>query len=292
MDDVLARRVARVIKRAPIEAVRVERGEASKQRWVVRFADGTSAFAKQGTSEQSGDSVRREHQLYSQLPSELLPKAFGLDDDPELPLLLVEDLSAAHWPPPWRARDVEQLLEALKQLSKLQPLPRGLPDLEQDRARYAGWLQVERAPKPLLGLGVCSREWLEAALPVLLMAQDLAILSGGDLVHGDLQRENVGLFPDRVVFVGWSSARRGNAAFDLVCAALDVRLGGGPMPEELAPEEGPLATLLCGYFAANAGLPPRADGAEARQRQLRLLHIALPWVARALGLPPPDGKTV
>lgn len=290
MDDLLARRIAAQMGKAPGEWERVGRGHAPAERWIVRFADGTSAFAKVGTSKATADGLRAEHALYSQLQADFLPKLLGFEDAPEKPLLLLEDLSGGHWPPLWREGDVERLLEAMRRLAATRPVPKGLPDQEMDRARFAGWLQIERNPKAFSSLGLCSREWLEGALPVLLMAQDLAILSGVDLVHGDIRSDNVCLLADRVVFVDWSHGRRGNAAFDLAGLAPSLRLEGGPLPDELLPEEGPLAALICGYYAANAGLPPIPDAPRVRRMQLRQLRVALPWAARALGLPPPDGS--
>jgi hypothetical protein len=206
--------------------------------------------------------------------------------------LLLEDLSSASWPPPWRAGDVERLLEALQRMT-VTPIARGaLRELESDRARFAGWLNVERDPAPFLALGACSEAWLSDALPSLLMAQDLALLGGSDLVHGDLRSDNLCFLPERVVLVDWNAARRGNAAFDLAFLAPSLRLEGGPLPDELAPAEGALAVLVCGFFAANAGLRPIADAPHVRWIQQRQLRVALPWAARALGLPPPDGSYV
>jgi hypothetical protein len=203
--------------------------------------------------------------------------------------LLLEDLSSASWPPPWREGEVERLLEALQRMTAT-PIARGaLPDLENDRGRFAGWLHVERDPAPFLALGACSEAWLADALPSLLMAQDLALLGGSDLVHGDLRSDNLCFLPDRVVMVDWNAARRGNAAFDLAALAPSLRLEGGPLPDELAPAEGALGVLVCGFFAANAGLRPIPDAPHVRWIQERQLRVALPWAARALGLPAPDG---
>lgn len=80
-----------------------------------------------------------------------MPRDLGYDEHPERPLLLLEDLSAAFWPPPWREHDLQRLLETLRRVAAT-PMARGaLPDLERDRGRFAGWLNVERDPsRPLL----------------------------------------------------------------------------------------------------------------------------------------------
>lgn len=288
MDTVLQERVAALVGKVPVSSRRIERGYTPAERWVIQFADGSSAFAKVGATEATAEWLRAEHGVYTKLRADFVPQLLGFSDDPDRPLLLLEDLSKAHWPPPWSAGDVERLLAALARLAQTRPLPPRLLDQESDRARFAGWLQVERDPKAFLSLGLCSRDWLEAALPVLLMAQDLAVLSGGDLIHGDVRSDNVCFLPERVVFVDWNMARRGNAAFDLAGLAPSLRLEGGPLPEEIVPDEAPLAALLCGYFAANAGLPNIPNAPRVRRVQLRQLRIALPWTARALGLPAPD----
>jgi len=288
MDASLHRRVAALAGSDPVSSLRVERGYTPAERWVIQLADGSSIFAKVGATEATAEWLRAEHAFYARVHADFVPKLRGWSDDADRPLLLLEDLSAAHWPPPWADAHVSALLAALDRLAQTRPVPPGLPDLETDRARFAGWLRVERAPKAFLALGLCSREWLENALPVLLMAQDLAVLGGKDLVHGDVRSDNVCFVKDRVMFVDWNMARRGNAAFDLAGLAPSLRLEGGPLPDELVPDEGPLAALLSGYFAANAGLPTIPEAPRVRNIQLRQLRIALAWVARAVGLPAPD----
>jgi SAM-dependent methyltransferase len=288
MDVASIERVARLRGSAPVAWTRVERGYTPAERWCLQFADGTSAFAKVGVSPATATWLRTEQAFYAQVRADFVPQCLGFADDPVRPLLLLEDLSSAHWPPPWRPSDVNALLVALGRMAKT-PIPKGLSELETDRGRFAGWLVVERDPRPFLSLGLCSREWLAEALPVLLLAQDLASLAGSELVHGDVRSDNLCVLGERVLFVDWNAARRGNAAFDRASLAPSLRLEGGPLPEELAPDEAALAALISGYFAANAGLPQIADAPRVRWIQLRQLRIALPWAVRVLGLPPLDG---
>lgn len=289
MDAISQQRVARLAGKAAVSWRRIERGYTPAERWVVAFEDGSSAFAKFGSTPATAEWLRAERQVYGKLSGRFLPALIGYEDHATRPLLLLEDLSGASWPPPWRPGDVERLLEAMREVAAT-PVARGaLPELESERGRFAGWLNVERDPGPFLSLGLCSTQWLAAALPSLLMAQDLALLGGSELVHGDLRSDNLCFLPERVVLVDWNGARRGNAAYDLAALAPSLRLDGGPLPDELVPGEGALGVLVCGYFAANAGLRPIPDAPNVRKIQLRQLRIALPWAARALGLPPPDG---
>jgi len=49
--------------------------------------------------------LRREYHVYSRLVAPFLPRLLAWDDDGVRPLLILENLSAGFWPPPWtRAR--------------------------------------------------------------------------------------------------------------------------------------------------------------------------------------------
>ena len=39
-----------------------------------------------------------------------MPALIAWDDDDAAPILLLEDLSASHWPPPWDERRIDELL--------------------------------------------------------------------------------------------------------------------------------------------------------------------------------------
>jgi hypothetical protein len=290
MDELSQQRVAQLAGKPPTSWRRIARGYTPAERWQVTFADGSRAFAKFGSTPATAQWLRAERAVYGKLSARFMPTVLGYAEHAERPLLLLEDLSDAWWPPPWRPGDVERLLETMREVAAT-PVARGaLPELESERGRFAGWLNVERDPAAFLSLGLCSQGWLESALPSLLLAQDLALLAGTELVHGDLRSDNLCLADGRVVLVDWNGARRGNSAHDLAALAPSLRLEGGPLPDELVPSEGALGALICGFFAANAGLRPIPDAPMVRKIQLRQLRIALPWAARALGLPPPDVK--
>ncbi|HEY1536772.1 MAG TPA: phosphotransferase [Polyangiaceae bacterium] len=247
MDEALRRRLETLKRSAPISWRRVERGYTAAERWVVRFSDGSSAFAKVGASLSTSDFLRVEHHRYQQLHAHFLPQLAGFDADLERPILLLEDLSSADWPPPWQPGGVERVVETLRQVAATRPLPEDLPSLEEefgaagsDHRASSGWGAVIRDPGAFLSLGLCSTDWLSCAQQRLLDAQNEAVLSGDDLLHNDVRSDNLCLLPDRVVLIDWNLAGRGNGAFDLAFAAPSLCCEGGPLPEELVADDGRL----------------------------------------------------
>ena len=288
MDEPLRRRIAELAGRELVAWAKVERGYTPAERWRVGFAGGASAFAKVGATPLTAAWLRDEHRWYSRLRGDFLPRLLGFADDAERPLLLLEDLSHARWPPPWGPGEIERLVATLARVAAARPLPSELEPLEARRPVLSNWNEIATDPGPFLSLGLCSPGWLEGALPALIAAQDAAPLAGDDLVHFDVRSDNVCLLPDRVVLVDWNLPARGNRAFDLACLAPSLRLEGGPLPEATLPDAGPLAAMIAGHFAAHAGQPPVPGAPRVRWIQLRQLRVALPWAARSLGLPAPD----
>jgi SAM-dependent methyltransferase len=197
-------------------------------------------------------------------------------------------LSHGRWPPPWESGDFEHVLGALQKIATTVSLPEELPSLAEQRSEFGGWYQVVADSEAFVGLGLCSRDWLVRALPLLVDTERHAPLQGDQLVHTDVRSDNICLLPDRTVLVDWDMPHRGNSIFDRAFFAPSLRLEGGPLPEEVVGAQPEFAALVSGFFAARAGLPTIPDAPRVRRIQLRQLRIALPWAARALGLPPPD----
>ncbi|HET7855344.1 MAG TPA: hypothetical protein VFL41_02695 [Gaiellaceae bacterium] len=119
-----------------------------------------------------------------------MPALVALDDaDP--PLLVLEDLSAARWPPPWDERAIDAVRATLADVWATPP-PNWLPRVT-DEAEWllGGWAEVERDPQPFLSVGVCSPSWLETALPVLKQAAEQAPIGGDALLHVDVRSDNI-----------------------------------------------------------------------------------------------------
>lgn len=278
-------RIARLMGARPVEWTRRPRGYTPAGRWVMRFDTGRSAFVKVGTTPDTSAWLRAEYDIYSRIAADFLPALLGWEDG-DAPVLVLEDLSHAAWPPPWSRGRVEQVLTALAAVAAMPPPP-DLPALAVSRDRLASWAQVAEDPAPFLSLGLCSRAWLDMALPVLLVAESEAMLEGDSLVHLDVRSDNLCFVGSRVVLVDWNLACRGNGRVDVASWLPSLAAEGGPDPLKIMPDEPALAALMCGFFAARAGLTPPVGAPLVRGVQLVQLKEALPWAVASLGLPPP-----
>ena len=262
------------------------RGHTRAERWLVGFEDGRSAFVKAAVDENTGEWLRREARIYGDVRRTFLARRLAWEtNDP--PLLVLEDLSRATWPPPWDAAMIAAVLAGLRAVAATPP-PEGVGRLDDRRARFDGWREVARDPEPFLSLGFGSRSWLEAALPALIEASDAAVLDGDALVHGDVRSDNICFVEERVVFIDWNEAAAGNPVFDVAFWLPSLALEGGPAPDEIAPRYpgiAGLASVVASYFAARAGLPPLPGAPRVRPLQLAQLRVALPWALRELSLP-------
>lgn len=262
------------------------RGYTPARRLHCTFADGSTAFAKVAVNEGTAEWLAAEHVVYAQVEADFLPRFLGYDPgDP--PLLLLEDLSEAHWPPPWTDGSIAAVNGVLDKLATLWP-PQGVPSVEVYRDELtSGWRLVEQDPGPFLSFGLCSAPWLADVLPALHDSVARAPIAGESLLHFDVRSDNVAIAGDRAVLVDWNWACIGNPLFDRAAWAPSLRVEGGPPPEELVPDCPPgYPALLAGFWAARVGLPPPPGAAPGlRDLQLAQLEVVLPWAVRALRLP-------
>jgi hypothetical protein len=260
-------------------------GYTLMERWLVEREDGMRAFAKLAVDEPTAGFLRDEHRVYSEVEGDFLPSLLGWGDDGELPILLLEDLTEGHWPPPWREGDVEAVLAALDEIHVATP-PSELSRLTLDE--FHTWREVEADAEPFLSLGLVSAGWLEQALPRLLAATDRCVVEGDAFLHLDTRSDNICIRDGRALLVDWNWAQMGNPAVDVAFWLPSLFAEGGPPPAEVLPEAGDLTALVSGFFAPIAGLPPPAGAPTVRPLQLAQLKVALPWAVDSLGLPPLD----
>lgn len=280
-------RVEALLGHRPTRLTEVRGGYTQARRLVAELGDGSCVFVKLAVDELTAGWLRDEHRVYASVNGSFLPDLLAFDDDGELPALALEDLSEAHWPPPWPSGSIEAVLRALDELHSVPP-PRGLPRLEAVERLFGGWAEVEADPRPFLSLGLCTESWLARNLGPLREAAEGAPFAGEAPIHLDVRSDNVCLREGRALLVDWNHTCLGNPDVDLAAWLPSLRVESGPVPWKLLPGQPGLASWLAGFFAAHAGLPPpRTADPSVRALQLSQLKVALPWAARELGLPAP-----
>ena len=242
-------------------------------------------FVKHALDELAAEWLRSESRIYTRVTAPFLP-VFVAFHDAEQSFLVIDDLSDAYWPPPWRRGQIALGLQALDEVHATPP-PEGIPDLEEIRPQLDGWPTVAADPQPFLSSGIGDDEWLTAALPSLSRASAQCELRGEALVHLDFRSDNACFRGDRMLIVDWNLAHVGNPLIDAVAWAPCLHLEGGPPPWKLVPDSAGLSSLIAGFFAARVGLPAPKTAPTVREFQRRQLEVALPWAARELGLDPP-----
>jgi hypothetical protein len=243
-----------------------------------------SAFVKIGATDTTADWTRTEYRNYRSLRGSFLPAVLGFDDDGERPALALEDLSNADWPPPWTDDRVAAVLDALAAIRRTAP-PDHLARQELDMG--TDWRDVALDPGSFLALRLCSVSWLERALPVLTTAAAEAPLVGDALVHMDVRSDNLCFRDGRAIVIDWNHARIANPDVDIAFWLPSLHAEGGPPPETILPGVPALAAWVAGFFCARAGKAPLPEARHVRPLQVQQSRTALPWAARALGLPPP-----
>jgi len=278
--------VAEILGFAPESWTLVEGGYSPARRYIVRGTSG-SAFVKLGTSPLTARLLNHELDAYGVIAAPFMPRFIGGRRDDLEPILVIEDLGSATWPPPWTAETTALILDQIRAMH------RTVAHLERRTLLYgnreAGWPTVARDPAPFLSLGLVTADWLGSALPVLVAAEHRCVMDGDALTHLDLRSDNICILDGVVKFVDWAEAGIGNAQVDLGFFLPSLAYEGGPQPDAILPDAPEVAALVSGFFAARAGLPIIPVAPRVRQVQFEQLVAALPWVQRALGLPELDG---
>jgi len=287
LDAALQARIASLLGSPVAEARSAQGGYTPAERWLVRCESGVSAFAKAGATEGTADALRKEWSVYRQLGGDFMPRTLGWEDHPERPLLLLEDLSACRWPPPWDGRLVAAVQDTLNRVHASRAALPSFNERSSFDIAGPGWRAVQQDSAPLLGLGVVADRWLEDALPALLEAEAAVDEAGGEaLIYLDVRSDNLCLTDRGVVLIDWNLACIGNPELDTGFWLPSLELEGGPPPESVLPNAPETAAWVSGFFAARAGLAAVPEAPRVRRFQQDQLRVALAWTIRALGLPP------
>ena len=167
--------------------------------------------------------------------------------DGERPVLLLEDLSGCSWPPPWDARGVDHVLTALEQLRAADPGGVLSPLSETDRELSGGWRRVITEPTAFLSLGLATARWVRENGPALADAADGAVIDGPCPTHQDVRSDNLCFRGERALLVDWNLAVLAHADYDIAFWLPSLHAEGGPAPEEILPDAGPLAAVISGF---------------------------------------------
>lgn len=282
----LSARVTQILAQKPVSFADIQRGYTPAKRLVVTLTDGSSVFIKVGTTDLTARWLRQEQNVYEKLSGSFMPHYIGWDDG-EQPLLVLEDLSRAYWPPPWTDTRIKQVIEMLQTIAATQ-LPGAQPLQEADSLTQS-WATIAADPQPFLSLGLATEAWLAKALPTLLAIPYGQVIQGNGLLHLDVRSDNICFVDDRAILVDWNNACLGNPDLDIAAWLPSLAAEGGPLPETILPDGAELSAIISGFMAARAGLPRIPDAPHVRDIQLVQAKTALPWTVRALDLPPLDG---
>lgn len=277
----VAARAARVLGWTPTSWRPVAGGYTPAARYAVA-AGPERAFVKVATTPLTATLLRREGVVYQRLGGPFMPALIGWDDHDREPILVIEDLSHARWPPPWDSRSLEAVLDGIAAMHAASADLASFSTVHGPRS--SGWASVAADPGPFLALGLTSCEWLDRALPRLTQAEAECRTAGPSVVHFDLRSDNICLAPTGAKFVDWAEACLGDPRADLGFWLPSLCFEGGPPPEDLLPDAPEVAAWVCGFFAVRAGLPDIPDAPFVRRVQREQLSTALPWAARALKL--------
>jgi hypothetical protein len=283
----LLERVTKLMASAPADWREMHRGHTAAQTWVMRFEDGRSAFVKHATDEQTATWLKSERSVYEFVQEDFLPELIGWDGD-EFPILVLEDLSRGRTVPPWQEDDIRRALQLLESLSQTE-MPETFRALANYPEPFNGWHEIALDPTTFLRSGWASAGWLKTALPALVEAEQAADLSGNALVHTDFRSDNIFFHGDRTLLIDWNWACRGNPKFDFISWLPTLHVEGGPPPWTFTLKERELIAMQAGYLARRVTNPPADLNESIRHLQETQLKSALPWAAKALGLPLPDG---
>lgn len=268
-------------------------GLSPAERYSVTLEDGTRIFVKAATDDDTERWLRNEYLALQHVPQRFTPGIVAWLDDAGLrPILVSEDLSAAHWPASdegvdWRNGDIDRVLAAAADLAAV-PAPTALEPLPESAPLWPALIHDPAGRNAFLDLGLCSAAWLSGAGDALARAEASLRDEGDTLVHGDLRSDNICIDGERVVFVDWSSASRGHPRHDLAALLPTLHLEGGPLPYDIMPSGGTWAAAGCATLVRRV-LDQTAVPAWLSTVMIRLAAIDLSWAASCLGIAQPDG---
>jgi hypothetical protein len=275
---------------SPVDEARTQSGGFSPGAAVrLRCADGTRAFVKACGPELNPDTpdlLRAEIAALDLLPPSV-PHARLLTayDDGSWVALVLEDVEGRHPTLPWTAADLTPTLAALEQTGRTRA-HRRLPTFADRVAMLDAWDLVAADPGDL-PVGLLGR--LPAFLDLQATAREVTV--GDRLVHWDARADNILLRDGMAVLLDWAWACRGAGWLDTLLLATDLRVQGGPDPDEVlatssmtrdVPPEHLAAVVACmvGVWSERARQPAPPGLPTIRPWQAHCAAVALDWLDR------------
>lgn len=267
------------------------RGTAAR----LRCADGSRVFVK--AVPRDGDPhtaalAEREAAVAAALTPGLglpAPGFHGLIGQDGWLVLVFDDVAGDMATVPWRPGElalVQRALVALTERAVPCPLP-GVPVWGGPLAAWHGWNRLVAEADPLPDVPGWARR--NAHRLAAAEAEFPSAAAGDALLHSDLRSDNILLDGDRVTFVDWAWASRGQAWLDPLIFALCAAVQGHPDPEAVftahpagrgaqpAAVDSVLAALA-GRFVVAARQPAQWDTGPVRAFQRAEAATALRWL--------------
>jgi len=271
----VVRAVARVLGAEPRSWAYVHAGHTHATKWLV-----PGAFVKAGSEPSAHAQVLREARVLEALgDAPFAPRVHGFEQEDGWAVLVLEDLAAGRWPPPFPDRGAA-LFETLDAVARTPP-PAFLPRREPGRPEGTYWSRLAEQPGPLVALGLVSKDWFDA----LDAAESQATLHGDALVHGDLWEGNTCYMPRGVVLVDWADAVVGDARVERAYGIVSVRAAKTEPVQLDFPDAHAYAALVAGANGWSLVHPPDVPGVErlteVHRRQFR---AAIRWACELLQL--------
>lgn len=248
----------------------------------LQLSDGQWVFAKIACEDQSRMWLKREQEVYLGLGTrDFLPRFISFSSDSRLSVLLLEDLSQASWPPPWREGDVERVLEAIGQVHVQKP-PVNTKRSKWEMRRPFFWRKIQSSKQRFLALGCCSAAWFENNLSHLEALEASVVFEGDQFVHLDIRSDNLCFVGASVKIIDWNWSSIGNGKGDIAGWLPGLALESSVLPESILSGAGDWASLLAGFYAHELMF---GEGHSKRSlaRYKSLLPIALGWASRCIG---------
>ena len=264
----------------------------------VRTADSRDHFVKAVSRSVNPESIRlhrREARVAAALPSHTPAPAFRWSfDDDEWVVLAFDFVPGANPPLPWRAPDLQRVLDALVELADaLTPSPIALePAGELHGTMLMRWRDLLTHPNDLARVPLAWQARLDEL--IALEARWPEAAAGDALVHLDVRADNIVIAGNRVVFVDWPWAAVGASWLDLVAFLPSVAMQGGPDPESVwrampwhrtvdADAVDTFVAALAGMFTRQSLLPAQPGLPTLRAFQGAQGRVARRWLAQRRG---------